>query len=115
MGWQNPYVAHFSFEHNMTNHQINLGVQIIPIADADKCYPVIDQCIRLIQESGITYQVTAFETILEGQYQEIMSLIDQLYELALSKSDELVINIRIHAKNGQDVFSTDKTEKFRKP
>lgn len=107
-------MLHISFEHNMTNHQINLGIQIIPIADVDKCYPVIDQCIRLIQESGITYQVTAFETILEGQYREIMSLIDQLYELALSESKELVINIRLHAKNGQDVFGTHKTDKFKK-
>ncbi|MCE7990352.1 MAG: thiamine-binding protein [Roseivirga sp.] len=96
----------------MTNHQINLGVQIIPIADAAKCYPIIDQCIALIQQSGIAYQVTAFETILEGPYEELMSLIDLLYELALSMSEELVINIRLHAKNGQDVFGTDKTAKF---
>lgn len=94
------------------NHQINLGIQTIPIADADKCYPIIDQCIHLIQASGITYQVTAFETILEGRYREIMDLVDRLYELALSKSDELVINIRLHAKRGQDVFGTDKTLKF---
>lgn len=98
----------------MTNHQINLGVQIIPIADTAKCYPVIDQCISLIQRSGISYQVTAFETILEGRYREIMDLIDRLYELALSQSEELVINIRLHAKNGQDVFGTDKTAKFNK-
>lgn len=98
----------------MTDNQINLGVQIIPIADAEKCYPVIDQCIGLIQESGIAYQVTAFETILEGRYREIMDLIDKLYALALSQSTELVINIRLHAKNGQDVFGTDKTAKFNK-
>ena len=95
------------------NNQINLGIQIIPIADADKGYPVIDQCILMIQESGISNYVTAFETILEGTYREVMSLVDQLYKLALSKSNEVVINIRLHAKNGKDVLSTDKTEKFQ--
>jgi uncharacterized protein YqgV (UPF0045/DUF77 family) len=94
------------------SNQINLGIQIVPIADAIKSYPIIDECIHLIQSSGITYQVTPFETVLEGEYQEIMNLTDKLYTLALAKSDELVINIRIHAKRGEDVFGTDKTSKF---
>ncbi len=96
----------------MTENQINLGIQIVPIAEAKSCYAIIDECIGLIRQSGITYQVTAFETILEGKYREIMHLVDQLYQLALTKSDELVINIRLHAKSGSDVFSTDKTAKF---
>lgn len=98
----------------MTDHQINLGIQIVPIADTEKCYPIIDACIGLIQQSGIAYQVTAFETILEGKYREIMDLVNRLYALALSRSEELVINIRLHAKKGKDVFGTDKTAKFNK-
>lgn len=96
----------------MTENQINLGIQIVPIAEPRSCYSIIDECIGLIQSSGIAYQVTAFETILEGQYQDIMNLVDELYTLALSKSEELVINIRLHAKSGKDVFGTDKTAKF---
>ena len=34
------------------------------------------------------------------KYQEIMGLVNELYEIALSGSDEVVINIRIHAKHG---------------
>lgn len=94
------------------DHQINLGIQIVPIANASEGYPVIDQCIRLIQKSGIKNEVTAFETILEGKYKEIMALVDKLYALSLGASDEIVINIRIHAKNGRDVFASDKTDKF---
>jgi uncharacterized protein YqgV (UPF0045/DUF77 family) len=97
----------------MTDHQINLGIQIVPIADAHKSYPVIDECIGMIQHSGIAYQVTPFETVLEGHYKEIMALVDKLYALALSQSEELVINIRIHAKNGKDVYGTDKTAQFQ--
>ncbi|MEM8894225.1 MAG: thiamine-binding protein [Bacteroidota bacterium] len=94
------------------SHQINLGIQVVPIADANKGYPVINQCIERIQSSGIKYTVSPFETILEGDYQEIMSLVNELYEMALSETDELVINIRIHAMNGRDVIASDKTDKF---
>lgn len=92
-------------------HQINLGIQIIPITTADKGYPIIDQCIELIKASGIPNTVTAFETILEGNYHKIMTLVNQINELAISHTDELVVNIRIHAKRNQDVYMKDKTEK----
>ena len=32
--------------------QINLGIQVVPILNADECYPIIDACIELIQASG---------------------------------------------------------------
>ncbi|MEQ9300866.1 MAG: thiamine-binding protein [Cyclobacteriaceae bacterium] len=94
------------------NNQINLGIQIVPIANAKDGYPIIDACIAKIQSSGMKYTVTPFETVLEGQYPEIMNLVNELYDLAISKSEELVINIRIHAKNGQDVYGAEKTDKF---
>ncbi|MFY0592396.1 thiamine-binding protein [Roseivirga sp.] len=93
-------------------HQINLGIQVVPIATADQGYPIIDKCISLIQKSGIPYTVTPFETVLEGNYQDIMSLVNDIYEKANTLSPETVINIRIHSKQNEDVVAKDKTEKF---
>ena len=91
---------------------INLGIQIIPILEREEGFPIIDACIHLIQASGIPYQVTPFETILEGEYKPIMSLVDQLYAKANELSPETVINIRIHTIRGANVKGSDKTEKF---
>jgi len=93
-------------------HQINLGIQVVPIQSAAQGYPIIDACIGLIQASGIAYTVTPFETVLEGQYKEIMALVDQIYQKANALSSETVINIRIHSKQNEDVVGTDKTAKF---
>ncbi|MBO3697793.1 thiamine-binding protein [Roseivirga sp. E12] len=93
-------------------NQINLGIQVVPILDADSGYPIIDACIGLIQKSGIKHEVTPFETVLEGSYKDIMALVDQVYQMTNKLSPETVINIRIHAKKGKDVFASDKTEKF---
>ncbi len=92
--------------------QVNLGIQVIPILNADACYPIIDTCIKLIQESGIKHQVTPFETVLEGPYTDIMTLVDKICQTANSLSPETVINIRMHSKRDQDVFAGDKTDKF---
>ena len=92
--------------------QINLGIQVVPILNAVDCYPIIDTCIELIQTSGIKYQVTPFETVLEGPYSDIMALVDQICRKANDLSPETVINIRMHSKRDEDVYATDKTEKF---
>ncbi len=97
----------------MTNtKQINLGIQVVPILEAKSGYPIIDACIELIQQSGLNYQVTPFETVLEGPYREVMDLVDQIYARANELSAEIVLNIRIHSKRDTDVIASDKTDKF---
>lgn len=92
--------------------QINLGIQVVPILKAEEGYPIIDECVKLIQDSGIKYQVTPLETVLEGTYPEIMQLVNQIYELADQAAPEIVINIRLHSKRDSHVVGADKTEKF---
>lgn len=92
--------------------KINLGIQIAPILAREQGFPIIDECINMIQSSGITYTVTPFETVLEGEYREIMDLVDQLYAKVNTLSPETVINIRIHTRRDADVIGKEKTEKF---
>lgn len=94
--------------------KINLGIQIAPILAREEGFPIIDECIRMIQSSGIDYTVTPFETVLEGEYKDIMQLVDQLYHKVNTLSPETVINMRIHTRRDADVIGTDKTEKFNK-
>ena len=41
--------------------KINLGIQIAPILAREEGFPIIDECIGIIQKSGIPYTVTPFE------------------------------------------------------
>lgn len=92
--------------------KINLGIQIAPILARGEGFPIIDECIGMIQTSGIPYTVTPFETVLEGEYKDIMALVDKLYEKVNELSTETVINIRIHTRRDADVIGKEKTEKF---
>ena len=93
-------------------YKINLGLQILPITESTRCYQIIDQCINMVQASGLQHQVTAFETILEGTYKEVMGLVAAIHDFSLTQTEELVINIRIHSKANSDVHAIDKTKKF---
>ena len=43
---------------------INVGVQVLPLNENP--YPIVDAAIKVIQDSGVKYEIGPLETILEG-------------------------------------------------
>ena len=55
---------------------INIGVQVLPLHE--DVYHIVDAAIKVIQNSGVRYEVGPLETTLEGDD------LDQLIEIAKS-------------------------------
>ncbi|MBR9920830.1 MAG: thiamine-binding protein [Bacteroidetes bacterium] len=92
----------------------NLSLQLIPV-NTTEAYPVIDEAIRVIQKSGLRYEVQPFSTVVEGTFPELLQLIQDVKEAALEAGgEELILNMQIHLKKGKDVVFEDKTGKFDK-
>ena len=47
----------------MTDHLITLGIQIVPKSSSHDTYALVDRAIDIIQQSGVKYEVTPFETV----------------------------------------------------
>lgn len=96
----------------MTNHKINVTIQLLPTkCTADKI-ELIDKAIDCIKESKLKYLVCPFETVVEGTYQEIFDLINKIRTTTLSNGcDELIVNMKMHAAN-KDLFFEDKLVKY---
>ena len=56
------------------------AIQVIPIGidSKDKIYSYVDKAIDIIKESGLKYEVTPFETVIEGELEEIVNLIQKI-------------------------------------
>ena len=55
---------------------INVGVQVLPLNENP--YPIVDAAIKVIQDSGVKYEIGPLEIILEGDD------LDRLVEIAKS-------------------------------
>ncbi len=93
--------------------QVNVAVQILPVTDSEKVFPIVDKAIEYIAASGIKYRVTPFETVLEGDLDHILNIIkgaqNACYEAG---ADELITNLKIHSHKSKDLFIEDKTGKY---
>ena len=93
---------------------INASIQIVPIVQDRHPYLWVDDCIEIIRQTGIRYEVGPFATVLEGNYEEVMQVIRSVNEFLYSKGcSEWITNLQIQIRSAGPVTGEEKTGKFR--
>lgn len=97
------------------SHKINLAIQVLPLGiPKDDAYKIVDHAIKCIDESGMNYEVSAFETVVEGDYDEVIELVSTIQDRCRQAgAKELIINMKLQRSFIKDVLITDKTRNYR--
>ncbi len=63
----------------------SIAIQILPKVDSDEqVVRIVDEVITYIQSTGLTYQVGAFETTIEGEnYDDLMDIAKECLKVAV--------------------------------
>jgi len=97
----------------MHTYIINASIQIIPIVQDRHPYEWVDEAIAVIQQSGIKYEVGPFATVIEGRYDGVMKVINDINEYLYSKNcNEWITNVQIQVRSNGDITGEEKTGKF---
>lgn len=98
----------------MHKNIINAALQVVPIVMDKHPYEWVDEAIGVIQASGIKYEVGAFATTIEGTYNEVMKVINDVNEYLLEhKCNEWILNIQIQIRSEGDITAEEKVDKFK--
>lgn len=93
--------------------KINAAIQLLPLKTEEHRYAVVDKAIELIHTSGLNYKVCPFETVVEGEPDQVYALIRSIQtEILKNGCDELLLNVKIHAAN-RDLTFDEKLEKYK--
>jgi uncharacterized protein (TIGR00106 family) len=93
---------------------INLGLQIVPLGNREAGYSMVDKAIEVIRLSGVKYEVTAFETVMEGPQDKLMEVARKAQDAVLEAgAQEVLVYYRIHARKDAQVTIEEKTGKYR--
>jgi len=94
-------------------NKVNLALQIIPLMHSEKIFAIVDKAIDCIKNSGVTYSVTPFETVMEGTLDELFEIVKGVHEVCYNAgTDELITNMKIHSSKRNDVFMAEKMAKY---
>ncbi|MCP9301606.1 MAG: thiamine-binding protein [Leuconostoc mesenteroides] len=94
----------------------SIAVQVLPMtADTEEVIRIVDHVIAYIDKSGVNYQVGAFESTLEGYYDQLMDILKNLPKVAAEISDiPVMVYSKINMATDSDVLTiAKKTDKYK--
>ncbi|MEX0883023.1 MAG: thiamine-binding protein [Cyclobacteriaceae bacterium] len=95
-------------------HNINLGIQIVPKSNKLDTYKLVDKAIAVISASGVKYEVTPFETVMEGPEGLLMDIARKAQQAVLDAgADEILVYYRMQIRPSGDVTMDEKVLKHR--
>ena len=93
--------------------QVNIAVQVLPTSSHRDAYEIVDAAIKVISQSGLKFRVCPFETVIEGEYRKVMSVVEQAIEACYAAGAEKVLtNLKIQTAADNAVTIDDKTKKY---
>ena len=97
----------------MFENQINAAIQVLPRSPGIHPYTIVDEAIDEIKNSGMKYKVCPFETVVEGSYDNIISLLKKISTRCFSGgAEELLINIKLQIRKDGNVTMEEKIGKY---
>lgn len=88
----------------------SIALQVLPLSQGIDRIVVIDQVIAYLQTQFVTMVVTPLETVLEGEFDELMRILKEELEVAGQEADNVFANVKI---NVGEILSIDgKLEKY---
>ena len=88
----------------------SIALQVLPLSQGIDRIAVIDKVIDYLQTQGVTMVVTPFETVLEGEFDELMRLLKEVLEVAGQGADKVFANVKINV--GEILSIDEKLEKY---
>lgn len=71
----------------------NLSLQIVPMTESQKVYPIVDKVIQLIHNTGLPCRVGPMETTIEGELEQLLPIVQQSTELAVKLGASRVLAV----------------------
>lgn len=92
---------------------INLGLQVIPMTEPERIYPVVDKVIEMIAGSGVAYEVGPMETTMEGDLDTLLEIVKKAQDICVREGAARVISVVKIDYSPEGVTIDEKVGKYR--
>ncbi|MEH7525007.1 MTH1187 family thiamine-binding protein [Bacillus sp. JJ1503] len=91
-----------------------VSIQIIPkTKNGEDVIPYVDEAIKIIEKSGVTYEVHPLETTMEGELSELFDVIKKMNERMIEMGSKNVISQVKILYQPTGIAMNQLTEKYR--
>ena len=73
---------------------------VVPLGAGESLAEPVAEALKIVNDSGVSYQLTPAGTCLEGDWDEVMTVIRQCHTRMLGRSVHVITTIRIEDEMG---------------
>lgn len=91
----------------------NVSLQILPVVEEEKLYPLVDEVIDFIDKSNVKYTVGPMETTMEGDLDELLGIVKKAQDICIEKGAGRVVSVVKIDYKPEGVTMDEKISKYR--
>ncbi|MGE5682472.1 MAG: MTH1187 family thiamine-binding protein [Bacillota bacterium] len=91
-----------------------LEFSMSPMDKGESLSPYVSRILKYIDESGVKYKLTPMGTILEGQWDEVISAVTGCFKLLEEDCRRISVNLKVDYRAGKESRMESKIDKVEK-
>ncbi|MGE5410242.1 MAG: MTH1187 family thiamine-binding protein [Clostridiales bacterium] len=91
-----------------------LEFSMSPMDKGESLSPYVSRILKYIDESNVSYKLTAMGTILEGQWDEVIAVVTGCFKLLEKDCSRISLNLKVDYRAGDNSRMESKIEKVEK-
>jgi uncharacterized protein YqgV (UPF0045/DUF77 family) len=94
---------------NKNTEEVYLAFQVIPRMREGNNFELVDRAIEIVKNSNVPYQVSAMETTMRGNIDELFEIVKAAQQACIDHGAvEVITNVKIHNRTPEatDTFCT---------
>ena len=68
---------------------------IVPVGAGESVSEYVAECLKIVEASGLDYRLNPMGTVVEGEYEQVMTVISSCHKKIAGKCDRVITTIRI--------------------
>ncbi len=90
-----------------------LELSVVPMGTGVSVSSEVARCVSLIEKSGLAYELHSMGTIIEGELQEVLSVVEQCITLLAFDHERVTCSAKIDYRRGPGGRLRSKIESVR--
>ena len=87
---------------------------ITPLGTGDSVSASVSEAVRLVRESGLPNETNAMFTNVEGEWDEVMSVVKRAVDVVAASSQRVSLVLKADIRAGQTEMLTEKVDRVER-
>ncbi|TWT74614.1 hypothetical protein Pla123a_34380 [Posidoniimonas polymericola] len=87
-------------EQRVDSTMVLMELSVVPLGQGESVSQYVAQCVDVIAQSGLDYELNAMGTVVEGELPQLLAIIQQCVDLMSRHSDRVTASVKLDHRAG---------------